>query len=286
MATYQLPDRVSCYRHSDHLTDLHCPRCGRPACFDCLPEGPATEASHCPTCSSEIREPHPGDGHRRRSRPVGWSALPRLTPVVAGLIAANAGLFVLTSLHRQWEFDLAQIPPAVAQGQVYRLLTAAFVHVNLAHLLFNLAALFAAAPAVEEALGHRRFLVLYLLAALGGSVFSFVLGPVFVAGIGASGAIFGVFGAWFSLARAQRSETAVIVFLIAIMLAYSFYDPGIDWRAHVGGLVTGLVVAAVYAWGARRPAAERMLYEAAVAVAVLSLSTALVVFRATQILPV
>ena len=286
MATYQLPDRVACYRHPDHLTDLHCPRCGRPVCFDCLPEGPATDASHCPTCSTEVREPPATEGRRSRPRPLGWFALPRLTPVVAALIAANAGLFVLTSLHRQWEFDLAQIPPAVADGQVYRLLTAAFVHVNLAHLLFNMAALYAAGPAVEEALGHRRFLVLYLLAALGGSVFSFVVGPVFVAGLGASGAIFGVFGAWFSLARAQRSETAVIVFLIAVMLAYSLYDPGIDWRAHVGGLVTGLVVAAVYARGARRPAAERMLYEAAAAVAVLGLSLALVLLRATQILPV
>jgi membrane associated rhomboid family serine protease len=78
----------------------------------------------------------------------------------------------------------------------------------------------------------------------------------------------------------------VIVFLIAVMLAYSFYDPGIDWRAHVGGLLTGVTVAAVYAWGARRPAAVRVLYEAGVAVAVLGLSTALVLVRATQILPI
>lgn len=286
MATYQLPDRVACYRHSEHLTDLHCPRCGRPVCLDCLPEGPATEASQCPACATEVRDPQPSDGSGRRPRPVGWLALPRLTPVVAALIVANAALFALTTLQRQWEFDLAQIPPAVAHGQVYRLLTSAFVHVNLAHLLFNMAALYAAGPAVEESLGHRRFLVLYLLSALGGSVFSFVVGPVFVAGLGASGAIFGVFGAWFSLARAQRSETAVIVFLIAVMLAYSFYDPGIDWRAHVGGLLTGVTVAAVYAWGARRPAAVRVLYEAGVAVAVLGLSTALVLVRATQILPI
>lgn len=279
MATYQLPDRVACYRHADQLTGEYCARCGRPVCHDCTAPVPAGQ--HCPSCVGET-----ASGDAGPPRPLPWARLTRLTPVVAALIVVNVVAFVLTSLHRTWALDFAQIPPFIAHGQVYRLLTAAFVHENLPHLLFNMAALYMTGPPVEEALGPKRFLGLYLLAALGGSVCSFVLGPVFVAGLGASGAIFGIFGAWFSLARAQRSETAVIVLVIAIMLAYSFYDTGIDWRAHVGGLVTGVVVGAGYARAARQPARLRVISEAAVAVALVSLFAALVVVRAAWILPV
>ncbi len=132
-------------------------------------------------------------------------------------------------------------------------------------------------------MGRNRFLGLYLLAAVGGSVCSFVFKPGLRRGLGASGAIIGVVGAWFSLARAQRSETGVIVLLIAILLAYSFYDTGIDWRAHVGGLVTGVVVGAAYAWPG--PAARPVTcgLRGPVAVALLVLFTALVAVRATQI---
>jgi len=115
---------------------------------------------------------------------------------------------------------------------------------------------------VEAALGRRRFVVLYLLAALGGSVCSYLFGPVLVASVGASGAILGVIGAWFSLARAQRSDTAAIALLIAFLLAYSFYDSSIDWRAHVGGLATGVAVGAAYAWSARRRPRARPASEA------------------------
>ncbi len=279
MATFQLPDRVACYRHADQLTGVYCARCGRPVCDDCMAPPPARE--HCPTCVSEVTS-----GAAPPPRPLPWARLTRLSPVVAALIVVNVVAFVLTSLHRAWELDFAQIPPFIAHGQVYRLITAAFVHENTVHLLFNMAALYITGPPVEEALGPKRFVGLYLLAALGGTVCSFVFGPVFVAGLGASGAIFGIFGAWFSLARAQRSETAVIVLVIAIMLAYSFYDTGIDWRAHVGGLVTGVVVGAAYAWAARQPARLRVIYEAAVAVALVGLFAALVVIRSAQILPV
>jgi membrane associated rhomboid family serine protease len=212
-----------------------------------------------------------------------WRRLTRLSPVVAGLILLNGAVYVLTSLHRAWELDLAQIPPSIAHGQVYRLLTAAFVHESATHLLFNMAALFVAGPPVEEALGRNRFLGLYLLSAVGATVCSFVFGPVLVAGLGASGAIFGIFGAWFSLARAQRSNTSVISLLIALLLAYSFYDPSIDWRAHVGGLVTGVAFGATYAWAARRPRRLRLVYEAVVAVILLGLFAALVVVRSAQI---
>jgi membrane associated rhomboid family serine protease len=202
---------------------------------------------------------------------------------VAALVAVNVVVFLLTNSHPGREFDYAQIPALVAHGQAYRLFTATFVHENLAHLFFNMAALVIVGPAVEVALGRNRFLALYLAAALGGSVCSFLFGPVLIAGVGASGAIFGIFGAWFSLARAQRSDTAVIVVLIAILLGYSFWDPAIDWRAHVGGLVTGVVVGALFAWAAGRPARLRVAYEVAAVAALLVVFAMSVYVRSAQI---
>jgi membrane associated rhomboid family serine protease len=282
MVTSQLPDRVACYRHADHLTGVHCTRCGRPICPDCMQAAPV--GHQCPTCvaeSSDTPAARAARAVRTRVSPLGWRS--RATPVVLALIALNTVAFVLTSAHPAWTFDYAQIPVSVAHGQPYRLLTAAFVHENFTHLLFNMVSLFVMGPPVEEAVGPRRFLALYLLAALGGSVCSFLFGPTLVAGVGASGAIFGIFGAWFSLARANRSETGVIMLFIAILLAYSFYDTAIDWRAHVGGLVTGVVVAAAYAWAVRRPPRLRIMSEAAVAVAMLGLFALLVQVRAAQL---
>jgi membrane associated rhomboid family serine protease len=281
MTTSQLPDRVACYRHPDHLTGAHCTRCGRPICGDCMVAAPV--GHHCPTCVKEGGATTvPGAPPRPRWSP-GMPGGRRLTPVVATLIAINVVAFVLTTLHPTWKFDYAQYPALVAHGQAYRLLTAIFVHENFTHILFNMAALLIIGPPVEEALGRNRFLALYLLAGLGGSVLSFLFGSVHVFGLGASGAIFGIFGAWFSLARAQRADTGVIVLLIAINLAYSFYDPNIDWRAHVGGLAVGLALGALFAWSAARRAKERMMYETAALVSMVAFLALLVIVRSAQI---
>jgi membrane associated rhomboid family serine protease len=281
MTTSQLPDRVGCYRHPDHLTGAHCTRCGRPICGDCMVAAPV--GHHCPTCIKEDAAAA-GSGAPRQSR---WSpgvvGRRRLTPVVATLVAINVMAFVLTSLHPLWKFDYAQFPGLVAHGQSYRLLTAMFVHENLTHIVFNMAALLIVGPPVEAALGRNRFLALYLLSGLGGSVLSFLFGSVHVFGLGASGAIFGLFGAWFSLARAQRADTGVIVLLIAINLAYSFYDPNIDWRAHVGGLAVGLALGAFFAWVADRPVSLRLVYETVAVFALVGFLGLLVIVRSAQI---
>jgi membrane associated rhomboid family serine protease len=100
--------------------------------------------------------------------------------------------------------------------------------------------------AVETLLGRVRFVSLYLLAALGGSVCSYLISPANELGVGASGAIFGLMGAYFVLARKRRLDTSMAAMFIVINLMFSFIDPGIDWRAHVGGLIVGSLVAAIY----------------------------------------
>jgi membrane associated rhomboid family serine protease len=147
----------------------------------------------------------------------------------------------------------------VAQGQEYRLLTSAFLHeqgfggFGPLHLIFNMWALILVGPALERLLGRVRFLALYILSALGGSVLFYLLAPVNELGLGASGAIFGLFGAWFVMSRRLRLDTRGIVVLIAINLALSFFfHTIIAWQDHIGGLLAGALLTAAYAYAPRK----------------------------------
>jgi membrane associated rhomboid family serine protease len=130
-------------------------------------------------------------------------------------------------------------------------------------------------------LGHARFIGLYALSLLGGSVLVYLLTPPGQATLGASGAIFGLFGATFVLARKLDFDVRGIVGLIVINLAITFIAPGISWQGHVGGLLTGAAVAWVYAYA---PQAKRTLILVGCAAALLLLFVALVWWRTTAIL--
>ncbi len=133
-------------------------------------------------------------------------------------------------------------PEAVHHGQWYRLLTAAFLHANIEHIFFNMVILAIVGSPVEAEVGKVRFLVIYLISAFGGSVASYLLSNANVLGLGASGAIFGVMGSYFVLARRRGWDVATIAALIVIELAIGFGSSTIDWRAHLGGVITGAVV--------------------------------------------
>jgi membrane associated rhomboid family serine protease len=177
----------------------------------------------------------------------------------------------------------AGIQSGVAGGQWYRLITSAFTApgtslggLGLLDILFNMWALVAVGPSLEQLLGRVRFLALYLLSALGGSVLYYYMQPHGLAA-GASGAVFGLFGAWFVVARKLRLDVRGIVTIIAINLAFSlFYRSTIAWQDHVGGLVVGALTAAAFAYAPRK---NRALVQAAAAVAVLAILVVLVIFR-------
>jgi membrane associated rhomboid family serine protease len=141
----------------------------------------------------------------------------------------------------------------VVTGEYYRLLTAAFLHAGIFHLAMNMFALATLGPTLESALGRTRFLALYVLSALGGSTLSFLLSSPGQLGVGASGAIFGLFGAYYVVVRKLGGETRQIVTLLVINLVITFAIPIIDWRAHLGGLVTGALIAAALAYVPRGP---------------------------------
>jgi membrane associated rhomboid family serine protease len=209
--------------------------------------------------------------------------------VSIALIGINLAVFVLGLLAGQGELRLrfanlagpvlisADEVAGVADGEYYRLITAAFLHAGLLHLAMNMFALASLGPVLESALGRSRFLVLYLVSALGGSTLSFLLAQPNTVGVGASGAIFGLFGAFYVVARRLGGDTRSILTLLVINLVITFAVPIIDWRAHLGGLITGTLVAAAFAFAPRGP--RRTAVQAAACVAVVLLLLVLVAVR-------
>jgi membrane associated rhomboid family serine protease len=181
-------------------------------------------------------------------------------------------------------------PPmqGIAAGQWYRLITSAFLPpatglggLGFMDILFNMWALIYLGPALERMLGHVRYLVLYVLSALGGAVFYYWIVSPLAPAAGASGAIFGLFGAWFVVSKRLRLDSRGIVTLIVINLAFSFiYRSTIAWQDHVGGLITGAVIAAAYAYAPRK---GRTGTQVAASVAVLAILVVATMLRTHQL---
>lgn len=125
----------------------------------------------------------------------------------------------------------------------YRLLTAAFLHAGIYHFLFNMLSLLALGRDLEPVLRTRRFLTVYLFSAVGGNLFVFLLAgittPENTAVVGASGAIFGLFGALLAMHKSVGNPTSGLLALLVINAGLAFLSPGISWEAHLGGFLTG-----------------------------------------------
>lgn len=238
-----------CFRHPDRETYVRCNRCERPICPDCMRA--ASVGHQCPECvaagAKTVREPRTVFGGR-----ISGSTSQISIAIVALNVAAFLAGLLLGERALQERFANIAGPVrfvpggelgGVATGEYYRLFTAAFLHANVVHLALNMFALAQLGPVLESALGRVRFLTLYVLAALGGSTLSFLVSDQGVLGVGASGAIFGLFGAYYIVVRHLGGETRSILALLAINLVITFSIPIIDWRAHLGGLVTGALIA-------------------------------------------
>jgi len=257
-----------CPRHPDRVAYVRCQRCERPVCPEC--QRPAAVGVQCVDC---VQAQSRG---ARSARTVFGGAAGSGRPVVTqAIIAVNVVLFALQYLsHDEVTFRLSFYPPQ-AVNEPYRFLTAAFLHSTsfILHIVFNLYALWMVGPYLERLLGRAQYAALYLLSAVGGSVGYFVLvSPTSenwqTGALGASGAVFGLFGAWFVVNRRLGRDVTGIVALVLINGALGFL-PGIAWQAHLGGLVTGLVIAAVFAYLPRNRPALRWTGLAAVAVVLL-----------------
>lgn len=247
------PEVPRCYAHQDRVAGSVCRRCGRPICPDCMREAPV--GWQCANC---VRE-----GHRkspvvrwRPSQGMGRLGNTRLTPVVIALIVVNVVAYIYEEQHRTIDFVAKYfLVPDLVHSHWYALITSAFLHDpnNVFHILLNMFSLAILGPPVEAEIGRIRFLALYLLAAIGGSVGYYLLAPANVPGVGASGAIFGLMGAYLVIARLRRYPTQQIVGLLILNAVFSFTG-GIAWQDHLGGFVTGCVVALGLVWTPRQMA--------------------------------
>ena len=134
----------------------------------------------------------------------------------------------------------------VAEGEWWRLITAGFLHAGLMHLLFNCLALYTLGTPFEALYGRTRYAILLLISLVAGSYASITFNAENQVSVGASGAIFGLFGALLVVGRRLGADTRSTLTLLAINTAIAIAIPNIDWRAHLGGLVGGVVVATVY----------------------------------------
>ncbi|MBA2610065.1 MAG: rhomboid family intramembrane serine protease [Actinobacteria bacterium] len=234
---------TTCFHHPGRETGRSCTRCGRPACPDCL--HPAAVGSHCFECIRAARPPA-----RERVRRWNATAGPLVTKIIIGL---NVALYLLTTAGslgsgpgNDVETRLVLFGPAVASGELYRLITTGFVHFGLIHIGFNMVLLYRFGDILEPALGRIRFVLLFVAALLGGAFGALLLSPNALTG-GASGAVFGLMGA-VAVGMHQRGVSLTeggIGPLIVINLVLSVAVPGISLGGHVGGLIAGAIVGAV-----------------------------------------
>jgi membrane associated rhomboid family serine protease len=199
------------------------------------------------------------------------------------LVAVNVvffGLQLLTDDRITNRFAMQGLAVAL-EGEWWRLMTSAFLHTGITHLLLNMLALWFVGATVEPRLGRWRYLTVYLLSALGGSVLSYVLDSPFQASVGASGAVFGLFGALFVLMLRLRFDVRGLIAIIAINVVIGFI-PGfnINWRAHLGGLLVGALLTAVMVYAPQR---SRLWMSIGASAAVFAVCVAATVWRTDQI---
>jgi len=170
-------------------------------------------------------------------------------PVVSTLLAINIIVYLITLIPGfgdevfWWGMGYNGL---IAQGEWWRIVTAMFLHGGFTHILFNAFSLFVFAPDLERFIGKGRFIFVYFASGLAGNIITYIVHDYGYASVGASGAIFGVFGAFDALVYYTRNNfqqlKQVILPLLIISVIMTFLSPGTNGTAHIGGLATGFVI--------------------------------------------
>jgi membrane associated rhomboid family serine protease len=234
----------TCYRHPDRLTGLSCSECGRTICTECMTMAPV--GIRCPEHSGRAQ------GVQRMTRGVQRRTFEGVgAPVTKVLIGINVAVYVgellqgggVNGTRSSIYLHGVLWAPFVADGDYWRLLTAAFLHYGPFHLLLNMVALYWFGSLLEERIGSGKYLLLYLVSGIAGSAGALLLNPT-TPTVGASGAIFGVLGAGFVLER-QRDYVfgGSALGIIVLNLVFTFSIANISIGGHIGGLIGGALCA-------------------------------------------
>jgi membrane associated rhomboid family serine protease len=246
---------ATCYRHPSRETGVSCANCGRPICPDCMTTTPV--GMRCPECGSQ------------RTKVVRMRDMASIPQVTYALIVINVIAFIAEGnisfsggpTDKVYEEGalFGSIPGlahlGVAHGQWWRIVTSGFLHENLLHIGFNMYVLYVLGMQLEPVLGRVKFATIYGVSLLTGSFGALLVSP-HVPTVGASGAVFGIMGAFAVELRARQlplmgGRLGGIGGLILINLVISFTIPGISWGGHVGGLIGGAIAALVIRFGDR-----------------------------------
>lgn len=252
-----------CYRHPDRQSFVLCQRCLRTICGEC--QTPAAVGVICPECMKNERKNRTPAQKRAERRWGGRNTAMAVTrsgkPVVTYALLAVTSLLGLIGLipgigeqlNNQLLFAAPYLYPnlSVYSFEPWRLLTAVFVHGGFIHLALNMLALWMIGQSLEPMLGRARFLALYLISGLGGSVMAAILAPL-TATVGASGAIFGMMAALLIIGRHIGANVTGILVILGVNFAFGLFTPGISWQAHLGGAIVGALVALIIVATKRR----------------------------------
>lgn len=254
----------TCYRHPGRETGVSCQRCDRYICTDCAT--PGAVGFLCPDDAGvRVKVNRP----RFSSSPL--SSAPVTMVLIAINVAVYLGQLLIPSLTEQLIF--AKTVQGSEFGTLLRLFTSAFTHStsSFTHILFNMYSLYILGTIIEPMLGKLRFIALYLLSVLGGGVAFIFLAQADTSVVGASGAIFGLMGAYVVFLRVLKLDARQMYFIIAINIFISF-SPGISWQSHLGGFLVGAIVAYAFAMTrSRADSRKQVMYLSVIAVTLLAL---------------
>ena len=266
--------QLVCYRHPDRPTRISCSECGRPVCVECMLD--ASVGHKCPECAAHVGRARVVTAREVKTSSTSW----RTFPVTAFFIAASVIIYVLGEVSPSLGLEIFQegalFGPAVENGEWWRLLTAAFLHGSLLHVLFNMWALWIFGPPLERQVGSGAFAMLLLASALAGSAAHLLTNPG-VPAVGASGAVFGLFGAWLVASFfnrhtvSGRANLQTLTLLLVINGILGFTVANVAWEAHLGGLIAGALIAVVWNRAAASQQTTRVLLATPVMVVALAL---------------
>jgi rhomboid protease GluP len=237
-----------CYRHPDRPTGLSCSRCGRPICPSCSID--ASVGQRCPECVRDEGTQRVVDARRATARP-GFSTAPVTFSIIAAAVAVQVVEFVAPQLWATLFETLAMWPPGVRAGEWWRMISVVLLHSGLLHIGFNMLITYQLGPVIERQMGSVPYALLFAGSAAAGSAFAVFLGPD-AAGVGASGAVFGLVGAWLAAAVRRRATAwgremiRQMGGLLLLNAAIPFFVPRVSWQAHLGGLIAGFLVGWVW----------------------------------------
>lgn len=231
-----------CYRHPDREAYVRCQRCERLICPDCQVE--AAVGFLCVEDAGAQARP-------TRIRRSVFNGRPVLTQL---LVAINVVIYALQVLSGGALTVYLYYTPYMTLVEPWRMLTSGFVHSDhlftdpssILHIALNMYTLYLFGQVLEPMLGRLRFLALYLLSILGGSVAVLWFSEPTSSVLGASGGVFGLMGAYFVVMRTLGGNSSTIIGVIAFNLIFTFLNPGVSWQAHIGGLILGGLVTFVY----------------------------------------